>query len=70
MTHSVHTAHGIMLQDTKGEHHSQLGLSSMPQTGMQTLKIAREELSVTALPGKVQICTSFKELFLVAKKHY
>ena len=44
MTHSVHTAHGIMLQDTEGEHHGQLVLSSMPQTGMQTLKIAQEEL--------------------------
>ena len=44
MTHSVHTAHGIMLQDTEGEHHGQLVLSSMPQTEMQTLKIAPEEL--------------------------
>ena len=46
MTHSVHTAHGIMLQDAEGEHHSvtQLVLSSMPQTGMQTIKIAQEEL--------------------------
>ncbi|WP_294117756.1 hypothetical protein, partial [Thiolapillus sp.] len=33
-----------MLQDTEGEHHGQLVLSSMPQTGMQTLKIAQEEL--------------------------
>ena len=35
-----------MLQDTEGEHHggTQLLLSSMPQTGMQTLKIAQEEL--------------------------
>ena len=35
-----------MLQDIEGEHHSgvELVLSSMPQTGMQTLKIAREEL--------------------------
>ena len=40
MTHSVHTAHGIMLQDTEEE----LVLSSMPQTGMPTLKIAQEEL--------------------------
>ena len=72
MTHSVHTAHGIMLQDTEGERHggTQLVLSSMPQTGMQTLKIGQEELPVTSLPGKVQICTLFKELFLVAKKHY
>ena len=44
MTHPVHTAHGIMLQDTEGEHHGQLVLSSMPQTGMQTLNIAQEEL--------------------------
>ena len=46
MTHSVHTAHGIMLQDTEGEHHggTQLVLSSMPQTGMQTRKIVQEEL--------------------------
>ena len=46
MAHPVHTAHGIMLQDTEGEHHggTQLLLSSMPQTGMQTLKIAQEEL--------------------------
>ena len=44
MTHSVHTARGIMLQDIEGEHHGQLVLSSMPQTGMQTLKIAQEEL--------------------------
>ena len=46
MTHSVHTAHGIMLQDTEGERHggTQLVLSSMPQTGMQTPKIAQEEL--------------------------
>ena len=44
MTCSVHTAHDIMLQDTEGEHHGQLVLSSMPQTGMQTLKIAQEEL--------------------------
>ena len=44
MTHSVHTAHGIMLQDTEGEHHGQLVLSSMPQTGMQTHKIAQEEV--------------------------
>ena len=35
-----------MLQSTEGEHHggTQLVLSSMPQTGMQTLKIAQEEL--------------------------
>ena len=35
-----------MLQDTEGEHHggAQLVLSSMPQTGMQSLKIAQEEL--------------------------
>ena len=33
-----------MLQDTEGEHHGQLVLSSMLQTGMQTLKIAQEEL--------------------------
>ena len=47
MTHSVHTVHGIMLQDTEGEHHggTQLALLSMPQTGMQTLTIAQE------LPG-------------------
>ena len=44
MIHSVHTAHGIMLQDTDEEHHGQLVLSSMPQTEMQTLKIAQEEL--------------------------
>ena len=46
MTHSVHTVHGIMLQDNEGEHHGgpQLVLSSMPQTAMQTLKIAQEEL--------------------------
>ena len=46
MTHSVHTAYGIMLQDTEGEHHggTLLVLSSMAQTGMQTLKIAQEEL--------------------------
>ena len=44
MMHSVHTSHGIMLQDTEGEHHGQLILSSMPQTGLQTLKIAQEEL--------------------------
>ena len=46
MMHSVHTSHGIMLQDTEGEHHggTQLVLSSMPQKGVQTLKIAREEL--------------------------
>ena len=46
MTHSVHTAHDIMLQDTEGEHHgeTQLVLSSMPQTGMQTFEIAQEEL--------------------------
>ena len=36
-----------MLQDTEGEHHgeTQLVLSSMPQTGMQTFEIAQEELS-------------------------
>ena len=41
MTHSVHTAHGITLQDTEGEQQggTPLVLSSMPQTGMQTLKI-------------------------------
>ena len=46
MTHSVLIAHSIMLQDTEGEHHggTQLVLSSMPQTGMKTLKIAQEEL--------------------------
>ena len=46
MTYSVHTAHGIMLQDTEGEHRggTQLVLPSMPQTGMQTLEIAQEEL--------------------------
>ena len=44
MTHFVHTAHGIMLQDTEEEHLGQLVLSSMPRTGMQTLKIAQEEL--------------------------
>ena len=35
-----------MLQDTEGEHHgrTQLLLSSMPQTRMQALNIAREEL--------------------------
>ena len=46
MTHSVHIAHGIMLQDTEGERHggTQLVLLSMPQTGMQTPKIAQEEL--------------------------
>ena len=45
MTHSVHTAHGIVLQDTEGEHHggTQLVLSSMPQTWMQTLKIAPQK---------------------------
>ena len=58
MTHSVHTAHGIMLQDTEGEHHGQLVLSPMPQTGTQTLSP-----TVTSLPGKVQTCTLFKELF-------
>ena len=46
MTHSVHTAHGMMLQDTEGEHlgGTQLVLSFMPQTGMQTLETAPEEL--------------------------
>ena len=46
MAHPVHTARGIMRQDTEGEHHggTQLLFSSMPQTGMQTLKIAHEEL--------------------------
>ena len=46
MTHSVHTAHDIMLQDTEGEHHggTKLVLSSVPLTDMQTLKIAQEEL--------------------------
>ena len=46
MTHSLHSAHGIMLQDTEGEHHdrTQVVLSSMPQTGMQTLEIVQEEL--------------------------
>ena len=46
MTHSVHTAHGIMLQDIEEEHpgRTQLVSSSMPQTGMQTLTIAEEEL--------------------------
>ena len=46
MTHSVHTDHGIMLQDTEGEHHggTQLVLPSMPQTGMQTLEITQQEL--------------------------
>ena len=44
MTHSVHTAHGIMLQDTEGEHHGQLVLSSMPKTGTQTLEITQKEL--------------------------
>ena len=35
-----------MLQDTEGEHRggTQLVLPSMPQTGMQTLEIAQEEL--------------------------
>ena len=43
---SVHTAHGIMLQDIEGEHHggTQLVLPSMPRTGEQTLEIAQEEL--------------------------
>ena len=46
MTHFVHTAHGINLQCTEGEHHggTQLVLPSMPQTGMQTLEIAQDEL--------------------------
>ena len=46
MTHVVHTAHGIMRQDTEGGHHggTQLVLSPMPKTGMQTLEIAQEEL--------------------------
>ena len=44
MTHSVHIAYCIMLQDTEGEHHggTQLVLSSMPQTGMQTSEITQE----------------------------
>ena len=73
MTHVVHTAHGIMRQDTEGGHHggTQLVLSPMPKTGMQTLEIAQEELpDCYTLPGKVQTYTLFKELFLVAKKHY
>ena len=59
MTHSVHTAHDIMLQDTEGERRgrTQLVLTSMPQTGRQALNLAQEELW-------------FTELFLVAKKHY
>ena len=48
MTHFafVHTAHCIMLQDIEGEHHgkTRLVLPSMPQTGMQTLEIAQDEL--------------------------
>ena len=47
MTHFVHAANGILLQDTEGEHHggTQLVLSPMPQTGMQTLEVAQKELS-------------------------
>ena len=57
MTHSVHTAHGIMLQDTEGEHHGQLVLSSMPQTEMQTLKIAQEERPTYREKSKLALCS-------------
>ena len=46
MTHCVHAERGVMLQDTDGEHRggTQLLLLPEPQTGMQTLEIAQEEL--------------------------
>ena len=73
MTHCVHADHGIMLQDTDGEHRggTQLLLLPEPQTGMQTLEIAQEELPDCYITTRKSLNLHFvQELLLVAKKHY
>ena len=54
-----------MLQDTEGEHYggTQLVLSSMPQTGMQTLKIAQEELPEHHYQEKSKLAHCSKNYF-------